>query len=83
VSLVLCVVLASAQKAHVVGTPPGRRSKNFATEKGPRAARLLAHDLLKPAAADRLQMWPISKRVNSSRTPGDDSTLIEEVKDAA
>ena len=39
--------------------------------------------LLKPAGDDRLQMWPVSKRVNSSRTPGDDPTLIEDVKDAA
>jgi hypothetical protein len=27
-----------------------------------------------------LQRWPVSKRVNSSRTPGDDPTLIEEVQ---
>jgi putative SOS response-associated peptidase YedK len=40
-------------------------------------------DLLVQAADDRLQMWPVSKRMNSSRTPGDDPTLIEEVKDAA
>jgi putative SOS response-associated peptidase YedK len=34
-------------------------------------------DLLKPAAADVLRMWPVSRRVNSSRAPGDDPTLIE------
>jgi len=29
-------------------------------------------------------MWPVSKRVNKSTTPGDDPTLIEEVElDAA
>ena len=40
-------------------------------------------DLLVPAGDDRLQMWPVSKRVNSSRTPGDDPTLIEAVELAA
>ena len=36
-------------------------------------------DLLKPAADDYLQVWPVSRRVNSSRTPGDDPTLIEQI----
>ena len=36
-------------------------------------------ELLKPAANDYLQVWPVSKRVNSSRTAGDDPTLIEEI----
>ena len=35
-------------------------------------------ELLKPAANDYLQAWPVSRRVNSSRAPGDDSTLIEQ-----
>jgi hypothetical protein len=26
-----------------------------------------------------LQMWPVSRRVNSSRAPGDDPTLIDRV----
>jgi putative SOS response-associated peptidase YedK len=34
-------------------------------------------ELLKPAAEDLLQRWPVSKRVNSSRAPDDDPTLIE------
>jgi putative SOS response-associated peptidase YedK len=34
-------------------------------------------ELLVPAANDVLQHWPVSKRVNSSRAPDDDSTLIE------
>jgi putative SOS response-associated peptidase YedK len=33
--------------------------------------------LMKPAADDVLQMWPVSKRVNSSRADGDDATLID------
>jgi putative SOS response-associated peptidase YedK len=33
--------------------------------------------LLKPAANDVLQRWPGSQRVNSSRAPDDDPTLIE------
>lgn len=36
-------------------------------------------DLLKPAADDFLQRWPVSKRVNSSRAPDEDPTLIDQV----
>jgi hypothetical protein len=32
-----------------------------------------------PAPDDFLQRWPASKRVNSSRAPDDDPTLIEEI----
>ncbi len=33
-------------------------------------------EILKPPSNDFLQMWPVSKRVNSSRAPDDDATLI-------
>ena len=36
-------------------------------------------ELLKPAAENVLQRWPVSKRVNSSRAPDDDPTLIDKV----
>src|SRR5512143_131208 len=36
-------------------------------------------ELLNPAANDYLQAWPVSKRVNSSRAPSDDPTLIEQI----
>ena len=36
-------------------------------------------ELLKPAANDLLQRWPVSKRVNSSRAPDEDSTLIDRI----
>jgi putative SOS response-associated peptidase YedK len=36
-------------------------------------------ELLKPAANDVLQCWPVSRRVNSSRAPDDDASLIEPV----
>jgi putative SOS response-associated peptidase YedK len=36
--------------------------------------------LMKPAAEDVLQKWPVSKRVNSSRAPDDDATLIEKLE---
>jgi putative SOS response-associated peptidase YedK len=36
-------------------------------------------ELLKPTANDLLQRWPVSKRVNSSRAPDDDPTLIERI----
>ena len=35
--------------------------------------------LLKPAANDLLQRWLISKRVNSSKAPADDATLIDQI----
>jgi putative SOS response-associated peptidase YedK len=35
--------------------------------------------LLRPAANDVLQKWPVSKRVNSSRAPDEDATLIEPI----
>ena len=34
---------------------------------------------MKPAAEGVLQKWPVSKRINSSRTPGDDRSLIEPI----
>ena len=36
-------------------------------------------DLFRPAPDDYLQVWPVSRRVNSSRAAGDDQTLIEQV----
>ena len=37
-------------------------------------------ELLKPAAENVLQKWPVSKQVNSSRAPDDDPTLIDPIK---
>jgi putative SOS response-associated peptidase YedK len=37
-------------------------------------------ELLKPAPDNMLQRWPVSKRVNSSRAPADDPTLIEPIE---
>ncbi|MGP0088654.1 MAG: SOS response-associated peptidase family protein [Xanthobacteraceae bacterium] len=36
-------------------------------------------ELLKPAPAGALRMWPVSRRVNKSTPAGDDRTLIDEV----
>lgn len=36
--------------------------------------------LMKPAAEDVLQKWPVSKRVKSSRTSDEDATLIKEIE---
>ena len=36
-------------------------------------------ELLKPAAEDRLRMWPVSRRVNKTGTGDNDPTLIDEV----
>jgi putative SOS response-associated peptidase YedK len=38
------------------------------------------NELLKPAADNVLQRWPVSKRVNSSRADGDDATLIDKIE---
>jgi hypothetical protein len=35
--------------------------------------------LLKLAAENVLQKWPVSKRANSSRAPDDDPTLIDQI----
>jgi putative SOS response-associated peptidase YedK len=35
--------------------------------------------LMKPAGENVLQKWPVSKRVNSSRVPDDDPSLIEPI----
>jgi putative SOS response-associated peptidase YedK len=36
-------------------------------------------ELLKPAPDDYLQTWTVSRRVNSSRAPSDDPTLVDAV----
>lgn len=36
--------------------------------------------LMKPAGEDVLQKWPVSKRVNSSRTSDEDETLVERIE---
>jgi putative SOS response-associated peptidase YedK len=36
-------------------------------------------ELPKPAASHLLHRWPVSKRVNSSRAPAEDATLIDPI----
>jgi putative SOS response-associated peptidase YedK len=36
-------------------------------------------ELLRPAAGNRLRMWPVSRRVNKTGTGDDDPTLLDEV----
>jgi putative SOS response-associated peptidase YedK len=38
--------------------------------------------LLRPAAEDRLRMWPVSRRVNRAGSGDDDPTLLDEVTEA-
>jgi putative SOS response-associated peptidase YedK len=45
----------------------------------PRLSGAAGVELLKPAPDDMLQRWPVSKRLNSSRAPADDPTLIEPI----
>jgi hypothetical protein len=54
------------------GDPRARELRCVAQREGGTA-------LLKPAAGDVLQRWPVSKRVNSSKADADDPTLIERV----
>jgi putative SOS response-associated peptidase YedK len=42
-----------------------------------------AAELMKPAAEDVLQKWPVSRRINSSRTSGEDQSLIAPIDLAA
>jgi hypothetical protein len=42
--------------------------------------REAGEELLKPAANDLLQKWPVSKRDNSSRASDDEATLTERVE---
>jgi putative SOS response-associated peptidase YedK len=46
---------------------------------GPWLSGKAGFELLKPALNDILQRWPVSKRVNSSRAPADDQTLIDPI----
>src|SRR5262245_66028781 len=43
----------------------------------PASTRTTGTELLKPAPDDYVQVWLVSRRVNSSRAPGDDPALIE------
>ena len=36
-------------------------------------------EILRPAAEDRVRMWPVSRRVNETGSGDDDPTLIDEV----
>jgi len=36
-------------------------------------------ELLRPAAEERLRMWPVSRRINKSGGGDDDPTLVDEV----
>jgi putative SOS response-associated peptidase YedK len=36
-------------------------------------------EVLRPAAEDRLRMWPVSRRVNKTGSGDDDATLLDEV----
>jgi hypothetical protein len=37
------------------------------------------YEYLKPAPNDLLQKWPVSQRMNSSKAPTDDPSLIEKI----
>ncbi len=45
---------------------------------GPWLSGAAGTELSKPAAEDRVRMWPVSRRVNKTGTGDDDPTLIEE-----
>ena len=57
--------------------------KHFATPVDPWLDGSAEKDLLVPAPESMLRKWPVSQRINSSRTPGDDPTLIAPIELAA
>jgi putative SOS response-associated peptidase YedK len=60
-----------------VNTKP--RSRNHANFDRPWLKGEGGTELLRPAADDRLRMWPVSRRVNKTGSGDDDPTLIDEV----
>jgi hypothetical protein len=52
-----------------------RNSSNTPSHKRCSTAHEAGLEILVPAAEGVLQRWPVSKRVNSSKTPKDDETL--------
>jgi hypothetical protein len=56
-------------------SPSGPAQIMSATHRNGR--RAAGAELLKPAATDVLQRWPVSKRVSSSKAPADDARLID------
>jgi hypothetical protein len=59
---------------------PGQSGNPNGRPVGSRTALEAGAEHLKPAPNDYLQRWPVSKRVNSSKTDADDATLIEQVE---
>jgi putative SOS response-associated peptidase YedK len=77
-----CTMLITAPNKFVAEVhdrmPVILEAKNF--ERWEHGSAEEAAALMKPAAEDVLQMWPVSKRVNSSKADGDDSTFIDKVE---
>jgi putative SOS response-associated peptidase YedK len=48
-------------------------------DSGPWLSGTAGTELLRPAAEDRVRMWPVSRRVNKTGSGDDDPTLIEQV----
>jgi putative SOS response-associated peptidase YedK len=46
---------------------------------GPWLAGEVGTEVLRPAAEDRLRLWPVSRRVNKTGTGDDDPTLLDKV----
>jgi hypothetical protein len=62
---------------------PEKRVRDIVTAKAVREAkRVVAAALMKPVGEDVLLKWPVSKRVNGSRAPDDDASLIESIEKA-
>ncbi len=74
-----CTMIITEPNAFVAGVhdrmPALLAEKDFE----PWLSREAGTELLKPAADDLLHRWPVSKRVNSSKAPADDPTLIDRI----
>ena len=56
----------------------GSTIRRFAEQFEPWLSGKAGIEYLKPAPDDLLQKWPVSRRVNCSKAPADDATLIEQ-----
>ena len=76
-SVISCTIVVT--DANALTRPIHDRMPVVLDDVGPWLNGEVGTELLRPAAEDRLRMWPVSRRVNKTGTGDDDSTLIDEV----
>jgi len=79
INVLSCTMIVTNANA-LAGKVHGRMPVLLQPEDFPRwLAGTAGAEMLKPALDDYLQVWPVSRRVNSSRAPSDDPNLIEQI----